>query len=445
MVSDKQRQLSIEEIKDVLSEEEFSDAKKRIDRAEQTLEDVKILLSNAMFLHNGKLSAGTIEYAAFRIETLSLIFETARSNFRKSSKDGDKAYQTFLRELGEDVGFTFARDLLNRLSRKNLFLHVQDVKKLLKLWASFENESGAGCTTVTHCSKDKITIHLKNNPLRRRESDPHAHCGFYLNYMIGLINEMLTTRARHLQNTIGDANIHADKVCNIKEEPDADDCCVFHVTLRPEKLKRAFDILYEAYNHFYSYKNEDDFFACASEARAALVAAQMETLNIDTERPPKQFFKVFKKHLDRNEYRVMDNIYQVTSKYVHRESVSASQLNRIRCWEILRDIRRSIYALEQLELSQEDKEKMKKEASIVENVTTLKKVILESDRLTTEERKDVEKILAGIQKSVHEVTKEEQATLIQCLRKMGGNDWEVAKAVMIEVLTESSIKELGIE
>jgi len=90
------RRLSVTDIKQILSEEEFAEAKNKIERATQTLEDVKTVFSGILFLHNGRLSTGTIDYAAFRIETLSLIYEVASRNFRRSAKSGSKAYDEFL-------------------------------------------------------------------------------------------------------------------------------------------------------------------------------------------------------------------------------------------------------------------------------------------------------------------------------------------------------------
>jgi hypothetical protein len=53
-------------------------------------------LSDTLFLHNGKLTGGAIDYAAFRIETLSLFFELASRNFNKYENAGSKAYDDFL-------------------------------------------------------------------------------------------------------------------------------------------------------------------------------------------------------------------------------------------------------------------------------------------------------------------------------------------------------------
>ena len=162
------------------------------------MEDLKSLLTHAPLLHNGKLSTGTIDYAAFRVETLSLIFEIAQQTFRKFSQDPRLAYQQFLTDLGDEVGLTFARDLVGRLIEHNLLLPFQDVSKLLDLWASFENDTGAGETVITKYSPERITVRLRNNPLRRAETSPHAHCGFYKSYISSLDAVMGPARSEQL-------------------------------------------------------------------------------------------------------------------------------------------------------------------------------------------------------------------------------------------------------
>src|SRR5947207_3140186 len=118
--------LDVEKVRRILAGAEYDATKEIVDRAESALEDFRNLLVHAPVLHNGKLSTGTIDYAAFRIETLSLIFEIARRTFRKFAKNSDHAYEQFLSDLGEEVGLSFARDLMNRLTRHDLLLSFQD-------------------------------------------------------------------------------------------------------------------------------------------------------------------------------------------------------------------------------------------------------------------------------------------------------------------------------
>ncbi|MEJ1384770.1 MAG: hypothetical protein RPV21_10400, partial [Candidatus Sedimenticola sp. (ex Thyasira tokunagai)] len=350
--------LTIGEIKSLLSEDGFQEAKTKITNAEQTLEEVKALLTSTLFLHDGKLTTGTIDYAAFRIQTLSLIFELASQNFNRASSSGEQAYKRFLKELGDEVGFTFARDIINRLVERDIILQVNDTKQLIELWMSYENETGAGVTTLKNCDDGKFVIQLDNNPLRRTERTPHKHCGFYQSYIRGFLNELMASRSRLLQRKIADSVIKSKRAYSVEETPDANDSCVFVAHLKDEVLTRAFDALHEAHNQFYKYETDDDYAPCASQARSALVIAQMESLSVDGERTPPQLYKVFKDVLSRDTYKTMDEVYQVVSKYVHKESSSSKKLIKTRCWELLRDIRRVICELENLELSDDRKQEL---------------------------------------------------------------------------------------
>ncbi len=438
--------LSVTEVKEILSEEEFAEAKGKIERATQTLEEVKTILSSALFLHNGRLSTGTIDYAAFRIQTLSLIYEVASRNFRRSAKSGPKAYDEFLVDLGDEVGFTFARDLMNKLKGRDLFLEVHDIKKLIELWALFENETGAGETKLKTCTREKIVIQLRNNPLRRIESSHHAHCGFYRNYIRSFLNELLTLRARLIQQEIGEieqAMIQVLKVVDVLEQPDAEDNCVFVAQLRPEILTRSFDALYDAYDQFYKLSADDDFSPCAMQARSALVSAQMEAIGIEAERPPRQLFKVFREVLPRDDFNRMDEVYQVTSKYVHKEAATSDKLSRSRCWSMLQNIRRSVYAFEFLDITEEQYAELHKAAILNDRIATLQELVRKTEGLSPQESAETIQLLSRLVKN--ELTEEhQQARLVEFLNRLGGKVWEVAKPILTEVTVAVIKKQYGL-
>lgn len=439
----KSRRLSVSEVKQILSEEEFAEAKHKIENATRTLEDVKSVLSSALFLRNGKLSTGTIDYAAFRIETLSLIFEIASQNFRKSAKSGPKAYDEFLLDLGEEVGFTFAKGVVSRVKSHDLFLEVQNIKKLLQLWALFENDTGAGETILKSCSREKIVIQLKNNPLRRVESSPHAHCGFYRNYIRSFLNELHTVRARLLQQEVEQATVEALKVVNVEEQPDAEDNCVFLAELRPEILTRSFDALYDAYEQFDKLSEAEDFSPCLMQARSALVSAQMESIRLDDERAPRQLFKVFEKILPRNDFRRMDEVYQVTSKYIHGEAASSGKLTKIRCREILRDVRRSVYAFEFLDITEKERNELRNKAMLNDRLALLTELVQKTEQLGAEEKRETVQFLSQVKKGKL-IEEKKQVQLVQRLNRLGGKVWEVAKPILTEVITAAIKKQYGL-
>src|SRR5438477_5778488 len=198
-----------------------------------------------------------------------------------------------------------------------------DVEKILKLWASFENDTGAGETEIVQCSPEAIIVRLKKNPLRRVESSPHAHCGFYKSYVGSLINTIYKNRARHVSSRVQGANVKAQTVITVTEQTTgAHDECVFSIPCRAEKLGRTFGLLNEAYNDFFGTKPDGDFSACMIHARGALVAAQMEAIGFGDERAPRGIHLVYKESLSKDIYVLMDNAYQRVSSALHAESGS---------------------------------------------------------------------------------------------------------------------------
>jgi hypothetical protein len=437
---------SVSDIRRLLSKDEHQKAKDKINKAEQTLEDVKILLSSALFLQNGKLSSGTIEYTAFRIETLSLFFEVAMRNYRISSQSGDKAYQDFLEDLGDEVGFTFARDLINRLTKKDFFLHIQDMRKLINLWASFENDTGAGITKLKKYSNEKIIIELKNNPLRRRESFAHAHCGFYKSYLKALINEMFTARSRILEAKIDTIRAKAYKVINIEEQPDGEDNCIFILKCSPEVLIQPFDYLKEAYDQFYQNVATGNFVGSMTQARAAIKEGQLAILrwNEETKRPPpRSIYKVFKGLLSNKDFKRMDDSYQRVSAPLHPELKQKSNMDKDKVWANLRDVRRTIYSLESLNLTNEKRRELVHNAIKTEQLDIINKYVRETENLEKHEKQQINKLLADVKKG--ELKDEERQTqLITLLKKIGGKAFEIAIPILKDILTATVKKTLGI-
>jgi hypothetical protein len=437
-------QLEIEDVRHILSKAEDQAIKERIERAERTLEDLKSLLTHAPLLHNGKLSTGTIDYAAFRVETLSLIFEIAQQTFRKFCQDPGLAYQQFLADLGDEVGLTFARDLLGRLIAHNLLRPFQDVSKLLGLWSSFENDTGAGETEIAQYSPEQIKVRLRNNPLRRAETVPHAHCGFYRNYMTSLINEIFRVRARHLGANLEGATIKTYTAVGVNEEPDADDQCIFAIQCRPEKLRHSFDLLTEAYDQFYKLGADEDFSSCMNKARAALVTAQMEGIGIIDERPPRQLHLVYREMLSARVFKLMDETYQRVSKALHAESRTADKMGRTQAWGLLRDARRSVYAIEYLEIEETKKKLMRDQAFKWSRLGDLEELAEKAKGLESQDRQALRDILARLKKNVS-LTEEGQITFVSVLRKIGGKAWDVARPVLSEVLTAAIKQQLNVD
>ena len=334
--------------------------------------------------------------------------------------------------------------MISRLRNRNLFLEVRDIRKLIELWTLFENETGAGETKLKDYSSEKIVIQLRNNPLRRAESSPHAHCGFYRYYIRSFLNGLYTIQARLIQREIERTKVQALKVTDVVEEHDAEDNCVFVAQIRPEILTRSFDTLYDAYEQFYKLSENEDYSPCASVARSALVSAQMETIKLDADRPPRQFFKVFKEILPKGDFRRMDHVYHVTSKYVHiKEGTTKGKLTRSHCWEILQDIRRSVYAFENLNLTEEQRAELRNKAMLNDRLEILTELVKKTEKLNPQERDETVQLISRLRKG--ELTEEHhQARLVGYLNRLGCKVREVAKPILTEEITTAIGKRYGL-
>lgn len=444
MKSGKAQKLTIGEIKSLLSEGEFQEAKTKITNAEKTLEEVKQLLSSSMFLRDGKLTSGTIDYAAFRIQTLSLIFELAAQNFNKAGGAGEQAYTNFLKELGDEVGFTFGRDIINRLSEKDLMIQVSDLEQIIELWVSYENETGAGITKLKKCDDNKIVVQLENNPLRRVESTPHKHCGFYINYIHSFLNEIITSKSRILEAMIEGSKIKSRIVHRVDEHPDANDVCVFTSVRRDEKLTKAISELHKAYNLFFRINATDDYSTCAPLARSALMSAQMEFLSLTSERMPPQLFKVFSEVFpNKDSFKRMDEAYQVASKYCHLEAGSTKPLTKDRCWELLADVRKTIYELEFIDIEDGKKKELYKLGLAISKLKSLEDALADEKKLCDADKTEINKIVSQLKKGKL-VDESVSSNAAKILSNLGGKVWEVAKPVLSEILSESIKSQYGL-
>jgi hypothetical protein len=436
--------LDVEDVRRILAGVDYDGIREKVDRAKHALDDLKGLLIHAPLLHDGRLSTGTIDYAAFRVQTLSLIFETARQAFRQTSKGSDAAYDRFLSDLGDEVGLTFAWDLMNRLGHHNLLLPFQDMEKILELWASFENDTGAGETEITRYDPQRVTIRLAKNPLRRAETLSHSHCGFYRSYLASLINEIFKIRARYLKSRVQGADVRAQNVVGVREEPDARDDCVFVLTCRSEKLAHAFDLLVDAYSQYYRLSPQEDFSACMHKARGALIAAQMQAIGLIDERQPRQLHSVYKGIVSNDVFKLMDESYQRVSKALHSESKSTVRMEKSQAWRLLLDIRRCVYALEVLELDPTNQEILRNQAKRFERIATIEDLVDKTQDLPSADKRELKELLSHIRKGAT-LSEERQATFAKFILKVGTKAWEVAKPVLSEVLSAALKNQFGLE
>ncbi len=295
---------NVSSVKETLSEEEVSEVQKHVQKLIGNLDGlINMLRGGALFLRNGKLSTGQVSFAAFRIETLSLIFDCARKYINKGS--GIDCYSAFLSDLGHEVGFTYGREMLRNL-RDSQCIPADDFA-LVELWTLFENDTGAGVTTVNRINSNTLEITLKNNPIGYyySENGQHTHCNFYSEYYRAILNEFMTARPRLAKDFMPDLEPTIWKVDNVTERP-RKGLCVFECSIKQETLTRAFDLL----NIALIDMDEGKYGDAISSAREALIEAQKKKIFSDSKDVPKNFYKVFQSLLSKKDFKLMDDTYQ---------------------------------------------------------------------------------------------------------------------------------------
>lgn len=346
----------VKSVKEALSADNVSEVQKHIQMLIGNLDGlVNILRGGALFLRNGKLSTGRVAFAAFRIETLSLIFECAQKFIKSSGRED--LYKAFLGDLGHEVGFTYGREMLRNL-RISQCIPAEDFA-LTELWALFENETGAGVTTIQKIDQHTFEITLKNNPIGYyyTENGEHSHCHFYCEYYRAILNEFLTSRPRLARDFMPELKPSISKIVSIKEKP-RKGLCVFEYKTKEEELTRAFDLLHTALTDIDDGKYGD----AVSSAREALAEAQKEKLFSDCKEIPKNFYKGFQSLLPKRDFELMDDTYQRACSIVHKSKDKDPK----RVQEIIRHIRYCIHEIERLEINESQLKEIREK--LVQNV-----------------------------------------------------------------------------
>jgi hypothetical protein len=344
------KSIDIRSVKDSLSKEDIDDVRNQIRTIKENLDDfINILHGGMLFLRNGRLSGGGVSFAAFRVETLSLIFEYAKKYIDKAGR-GEELYKEFLGDLGHEVGFTYGRELLRNL-RKTQLVPWDDLS-LIELWALFENETGAGVTTVREKDANTFEIILKNNPIGHfyTENGSHSHCYFYSEYYRAILNEFLTTRPRLARDFMPKLMPDISKIVEVKESPGRNRC-VFEAILREEKLTKTFDLLHTSLIDMDDEKYGD----AINAAREALIESQKEKLFPSSREVPSNIYKTFQNLLPKRVFKLMDENYQKASSYIHR--TKRREPRKIR--EIIRNLRYCIHEIERLEIDEKKLNELK--------------------------------------------------------------------------------------
>lgn len=424
----------LESIKARLSVDESQRSLREVDDAIEKISQMRSRLASTLTLKNGHLLAGSIRFAAFRVETLSLIFELAKKEFAKSANP--EAYVGYLDELGELIGVTYARELIHKLVARDQIVNMKCNEDIVDLWAMFENETGAGVTERVQTQTGTMVIRLKNNPLRARESTAHAHCHFYQAYIKALLNEFFTSRPRQLQKVFPGSEFRSVKVVDVQEQPDADDYCIFSATVVEEQLKPAFDLLDRAWTSFESGSYGDSI----NDARSALERAQLHKVGCADDMPAKELHGIFEKKMDKRLKKVWHDVYHRLSETIHRKTTNEIDSERLRA--VLLDVRRCIYALEFLQLTNEEAAAIRTQIEVARSVAELVNFIRSSSDLASTDKDQVLQEIERLRKG--SLDEQNQISLVDRLKKLKAPAWDIAEKVLSSLISDALKKQLGL-
>lgn len=447
--AEKAKARDIGEIRRELSEIEYRSQREKIDKALHAVDEVGEVLGSALFLRNGALSTGHIKYAAFRVQTLSLIFDLARKHFVSAGKDGAQRYERYLEDVGEEVGLTFARELMGRLMERGLLREVQSVRRLLQLWTLFENETGAGVTTVQRADdrEGHVVIRLEKNPLRAVESQPHAHCTFYCAYIRSLLNELLSLRARRLAEEFADATFKLVNAPQVEERSGVDDACIFETHLKTEELQDAFGQLDRAFTAF----EERDLGGALISARAAVISAQCGKLGMDPKSSSPQLYKVFKHRLPRpDDHKRMHDVYHRASFLIHPEGRTPDDPSEDYVYNILKDVRHVVYSIEFADIDASEAKALSSGIlmdSLDSLITKLDEIVQQAKDLDPSERDEIVQHVRQLRKAgLGEAERSKTLTwLRERFQGLKGPTSRVAVGVVTELLSASLKRGSGLD
>ncbi len=424
--------MSLSRLREVLSQEDSDKTETVVERTADALCELQALLEKLPHVQNGKLLYGSTSYTAYRTETLSLIFETALATFQKTSASGRKSYDRFLSKLGEEVGLTFAREVVWKLRKNNCLQVLGNLRLVLDLWSSYENDTGAGITIIKQCSEDKVIILLKNNPLRARERVSHAHCGFYRYYIESFLNEVYTLGARSITGQIGD--MIARKVVSVEEDTDVDDNCIFTAEVRFERLRAAFNHLVFTYEQFEKLAEEDDFSPLMNEARNALIRAQREAIGWQDKTASKHLYKVFQFKLAKDDFKRMHDLYPRLASHAHAGEKDHAKLSRRLAWDLLVELRHVIYTLESLDLEESSRSALREKVKEIDKLEIVGRFVQKAEETDLIQRRTVERLIKRLEKEFP-AKESDQGDLISHLKKIGGGVWDFCKPILIEIVS----------
>jgi len=119
-------------------------------------------------------------------------------------------------------------------------------------------------------------------------------------------------------------------------------------------------------------------------------------------------------------------------------------MDRKQAWSLLRDVRRSIYALESLELDEEKMIDIRDQAARLDRLANIEELAEKASELTSRDRNEIKEAISLLRRGT-QLTEDRQINLVALLKKVGGKLWDVARPVLSEILTATVKHQLNLD
>ncbi|HLC53948.1 MAG TPA: hypothetical protein VJK03_05385 [Candidatus Nanoarchaeia archaeon] len=290
-----------------------------------------------------------VEHVIFRVATLQALLDSMRETL------GEKVYKDVMRQAGENIGASFAKDLINFLITAGRF--PQDEKTLIRLWNELDTTANWGKFSTKY-EDGQIVVAIKENFLTRgKTQNQHQYCSFMEGYIQGFLWYALKDYYQWFKQNVTQPATRPLQPTKIIEKQ-ADGVCTFIVELEEEKLPDAFDLFGDAKAAY----SAGDFSKSANHLRSAIEIAFKLKLGIEKENPTSiiKILKALKKNNVQLDYNKIDDIYAKTSQAIH----GIKKLAKDECTAMLEEADSLLKTLELMPLDDERKgiiiEEMKK-------------------------------------------------------------------------------------
>jgi len=316
-----------------------------IEFSSRTLEPLQNVL-DYLTRARSKVLMPSVSHIAIREATLHVLLDA----FLRQQGD----FQTTAKKAGESVGISFARDMMSFLVQSGRI--PRDEYTVVKIWAWFDTNASWGNFEVSLDKGEKFAVITVDDSflVRGLKGNIHRFCPFMEGYVFGVLWESLKIWHRLFSVEFGLIERPCLEPREIKEEK-IDSTCKFTVQLQYEELIDSFDLIHSSREYYQS----GNFRQVALNLRNALELGFKKKIDL-SKNDKTSLIKLIRAFKDNNiklPYRSIKDAYDLTSKTAAHYG---EDITNEKTLKLLDDIEPAINSLERLQITQEQKDAIRK-------------------------------------------------------------------------------------